>query len=379
MSQMRRDHSGVWACPDDDRGRDRVTLDEGNAMGAQETTGPKVIAPTGDFDRSGHHDKDNPESILGVLATPARLEGDVERPSDFPLMTGWWTTRGVRTTDTTIEIVQSVVVRKSGVGQWLNEARTTEAHLEDSAALNANKPRGAEDVFTTRISTRQDPFGQGTGNGNMHKASSTIPQWDGEKIIGLGGLGEGGSELLRSNLSRLLPAGSSGANLRGSLPCFWVAMKLNNLAPFFADTGTAVAFHEGKDLDFNEAFALTNRVDNRNNLTLTADYTVGAGPVRVAVPMLDIGSELRLFSGRVEPQQLVLKISDREFVQPTDGNLVGGFPTVVNYVESCRNLEMDMHEIIFTTNRPNDAQISRLERYFHLKFPTMVTEFDNDI
>lgn len=378
MSQMRRDRSGVWACPDDIRGRDRVTLDEGNAMGAQETTGPKVIAPTGDFDRSGHHDKDNPESILGILATPARSEGEVERVSNFPLMTGWWTMRGVRTSDTAVEIEGLTAIRKTGVGQWLNEARTTEAHLEDETALNQGNLRGPEDVFTTRISTRQDPFGQGTGNGNMHKGFTFLPEWDGEKIIGLPAVPESGSTGLRSSLSKLLPRGVGSEGLAGSHPCFWVAMRLTNLDPSVNDLGTAVAFHQAKDLDLDRAFGLTTAVDDRNDLTLVADYNPGVGTDRIAVPLLDIGSDLRLFSGRMERGHLVFKISNREFT--LDRSISdSGHAFSVNFVTSMNDLECEMHEIVFTTNVPNDAQIARLERYFQLKFPTMATEFDNGI
>ncbi len=381
MSQMRRDRSGVWACPDDIRGRDRVTLDEGNAMGAQETTGPKVIAPTGDFDRSGHHDKDNPESILGILATPARLQGDVERPSDFPLMTGWWTMRGVRTSAPAIRFgaTSSVSTFDTGVGKWLNESRTTEAHLEDPTSLDIGKPTGPEDVFTTRITARQDPIGQGTGNGNMHSENSNqfVPAFDGEKIV----VNAHGFELppigLISDLSKLLPAGQTSEGSAGSQPCFWVVMRLTDPQGIGGHRGTAVSFRKNRAEDLTEDFVLTTRIDGFKDLTLSTLYR-RSNTLNIKVPLLDIGNDLRLFSGRMERDQLVFKISDREFVQPTDF-VNDGRPDVVNFVEACRNLDMEMHEIVFTTNVPNDLQIARLERYFHLKFPTMVTEFDNGI
>lgn len=381
MSQMRRDRSGVWACPDDIRGRDRVTLDEGNAMGAQETTGPKVIAPTGDFDRSGHHDKDNPESILGILATPARLQGDVERVSNFPLMTGWWTMRGVRTSDAAVHFVQGDTVFDTGVGKWLNESRTTEAHLEDKGALETGFPRGPEDVLTTRIGTRQDPFGQGSGNGNMHTefANQFVPAFDGEKIIARGHAAEIPPPALISDLSNLLPAGTPTEGIAGTQPCFWVVMRLTNLQPTPGRVGTAVSFRDNRAEDLTRDFALTNRFPfTESVLALTADYTAGLGAESIEVPIAEIGDELRLFSGRMESDRLVFKISNREFTLPVfQGD--SGRPTAVNYVEACRHLDMEMHEIVFTTNVPNAAQIARLERYFHLKFPTMATEFDNDI
>lgn len=34
-SQMRKDRAGLWACPDDVKGRDVVTLSEGNAAAAK--------------------------------------------------------------------------------------------------------------------------------------------------------------------------------------------------------------------------------------------------------------------------------------------------------------------------------------------------------
>jgi hypothetical protein len=45
VSQMRKDRAGLWACPNDQGGRDIVTLTEGNARGAQKQAPP--LAPQG--------------------------------------------------------------------------------------------------------------------------------------------------------------------------------------------------------------------------------------------------------------------------------------------------------------------------------------------
>lgn len=41
VSQMRKDRSGIWACPNDQGGRDEVTLSEANARAAQK--GPRAV------------------------------------------------------------------------------------------------------------------------------------------------------------------------------------------------------------------------------------------------------------------------------------------------------------------------------------------------
>ncbi len=60
-SQLVKDRSGLWACPDDVRGRDTVTLDEGNATYARQRHGTVYVREGGNFDDDGPA-KDGSES-----------------------------------------------------------------------------------------------------------------------------------------------------------------------------------------------------------------------------------------------------------------------------------------------------------------------------
>lgn len=83
-SELRRDRSGMLACPDDVRGKDGVTLSEENALAAAQPRGPMAIRDGGNYDDSGQNYLRHPLSILVSGESRSQLGNSVCK--------GWWQT-----------------------------------------------------------------------------------------------------------------------------------------------------------------------------------------------------------------------------------------------------------------------------------------------
>ncbi len=394
-SQLRRDRSGLLACPDDVRGRDSVTLDEGNAMGAMETTGPKTVRDAGNIDLGGGHDKDNPMSIVGIqqgtsstTGQPPAREAVFPRDPGFPLMTGWWTMRGIRVNRPTED-------GNGGVGFWRNEARVTQAapvSLDERSRMRGEQVAGVlpvhdagTPIWPTTVDglTRQDVLG--TGHMRSHPVAGEggvdlTPEFDGSKIV------IDGNSVLTSvtgnHLLQPLAFETEGLTLVGGNPCFWLVARFTS-ALTESDGVSMVYFIDAADAgagDSTDWFALVKNSSD-SNLTLTGDY-FGSGKKSVQAPISSLDTQLRLFSGRMEVDQLVLKISDQEFVQPFSSTigLSGGIDGNIDLVGTGpASIDLEVYELVFTTDRPTDAQVTRLETYFKLKFPSLATELNSGL
>lgn len=81
-SQLVRDRAGLLACPDDQRGKDAVTLSQENALAAGEPRGPMMIRDGGNYDNSAQEYLEHPLSIL--------QEGGSRTQLGNSICVGWW-------------------------------------------------------------------------------------------------------------------------------------------------------------------------------------------------------------------------------------------------------------------------------------------------
>jgi hypothetical protein len=275
---------------------------------------------------------------------------------------------------------------RAGVSVWRNEARITQAHADTLAQLiedaDLTLPAGDFETgptYDTTVTglTQQDVRGVGdmlsfeaVGEGSFQ----TAPEFVNSKLVFDA---DGALVSTIGPLAKSLAIPGEGTVYLGGNPCFWLVMRFQS-APGTSDTFSACSF-VGRTADPAFTFAKTG-VD----VTLTGTY-YAIGATTVTIPLSNFDDSLRLYSGRMEGTQLVLKIADTEFVQPLTlgvgqtGATMEGDVDVAVVGPGDDDAPMEIHEMVFTTDRPTDDQITRLETYFKRKYPTLATELNDGI
>jgi hypothetical protein len=357
-----------------------VTLSEGNAAGAKARTGPKTVFPAGRLDTGGAEYKTTPQSVLGEK------------------LIGWWgRTSLVVAAGTDDYVTSTAILDKQDRAQYglLAGITTTEANAiaVSGASVAPDPPSYRAGVVGWRNMAKRYDYAEvdstnphRDGFADLTSYSTLAPSFVDDKMIFDGRLsGIAGGEWKASR--RLYSSKGELVMASATNPCVWVVFKpsgnevedssdpddqgdyanLISLRRGFVPYGTPLGTNN------TETFGIIWGENDAGSPAAADKFwhargvyaSVGAGnpPIKAhSTSTLSGDTNRRVYSARMESEQLVFKVSDTEYTTPSGGSDDLKWSmyniTIGDYVNG------EISEVVLTAEQPTTAEISDLESYF---------------